>query len=126
MLLFGKTLLATREIHRQFRQRTVGKTYLAVAAGVPARTAFTVDAAIGRHTTDKCGVCWTRWMVISNCSDASMRAAYSSRAWLAQNQQCIPAGLFRAAHVSEVFLRTPRSHDSAGCAAHCSATGSWA
>lgn len=81
VLLFGKTLLATREIHRQFRQRTVGKTYLAVAAGVPARTAFTVDAAIGRHTTDKCGVCWTRRTSISSSSDVFIRVAHLSRAW---------------------------------------------
>lgn len=83
MLLFGKTLLATREIHRQFRQRTVGKTYLAIAAGVPARTAFTVDAAIGRHTTDKCGACWTRRTSLSSGLDVVIRVAYLSRARLA-------------------------------------------
>lgn len=49
VLLFGKTLLATRDVHRQFRQRSVSKTYLAVSAGVPPQESFDVDAPIGRH-----------------------------------------------------------------------------
>mmetsp|Transcript_20190 Transcript_20190/g.60902 ORF Transcript_20190/g.60902 Transcript_20190/m.60902 type:complete len:541 (-) Transcript_20190:7-1629(-) len=53
VLLVGKSLLATREIHRQFRRRTIGKTYLAIAAGMPTEAQFTVDAAIGRHATEK-------------------------------------------------------------------------
>lgn len=53
VLLFGKTLLATRDIHRQFRQRSVAKSYLAISAGVPLETSFEVDAPIGRHDIDK-------------------------------------------------------------------------
>lgn len=51
--IFGKWLQATREVHAQFRRRTVSKSYLALAAGVPMEAEFVVDAPIDRHESDK-------------------------------------------------------------------------
>ncbi len=53
VVVFGKSLQATRDVHRQFRRRTVGKSYLALAAGVPEDEVFVVEAPIDRHEHDK-------------------------------------------------------------------------
>lgn len=53
VVVFAKTLPATRHVHAQFRRRTVEKRYLAIIAGVPAETDFVVDAPIDRHPEDK-------------------------------------------------------------------------
>ena len=52
LLLFGKVPEVVPGVMRQFRERTVAKEYLAIVAGAPARTAFAVDAAIGRHPSE--------------------------------------------------------------------------
>lgn len=54
VVVFGKTLEATRHVHAQFRRRTVNKRYLALIAGVPEAADFVVDAPIDRHPVDKC------------------------------------------------------------------------
>lgn len=54
VVVFGKTLDATRHVHAQFRRRTVDKRYLALVAGIPESADFVVDAPIDRHPVDKC------------------------------------------------------------------------
>ena len=51
----AKNREAATALHMQFQNRSVRKTYLAIACGVPPETAFTVDAAVDRHDTIKCG-----------------------------------------------------------------------
>jgi 23S rRNA pseudouridine1911/1915/1917 synthase len=53
VVVFGKTLDATRHVHAQFRRRTVDKRYLALIAGVPETADFVVEAPIDRHPVDK-------------------------------------------------------------------------
>jgi RNA pseudouridylate synthase len=53
VVVFGKTLDATRHVHAQFRRRTVEKRYLALVAGVPESADFVVEAPIDRHPVDK-------------------------------------------------------------------------
>jgi 23S rRNA pseudouridine1911/1915/1917 synthase len=50
-MVFGKTKAAAAGLHRQFRARTVRKTYLAIVAGVPLDGArFVVDAPLVRRS----------------------------------------------------------------------------
>jgi 23S rRNA pseudouridine1911/1915/1917 synthase len=53
LLLFAKSVEAAREASRQFRERSVTKTYLAVCVGVPQQSPVTVDGAIGRHPEEQ-------------------------------------------------------------------------
>ncbi len=52
VVLLGKTLVATRSLHKQFQQRKLSKSYLAVLLGDPADDAFSVDVPIGRSIID--------------------------------------------------------------------------
>jgi len=49
VLLFAKSRDVVSELHRQFREKSVRKEYLAVVHGVPLWTETEVDAPIGRH-----------------------------------------------------------------------------
>ena len=49
----GKSVVATRAVQRQFRERQSQKTYLAVLLGRPALDSFDVDAPIAQHPRDK-------------------------------------------------------------------------
>jgi 23S rRNA pseudouridine1911/1915/1917 synthase len=53
LLLFAKSSEAARAAHKQFRERTVAKVYLAICVGVPAARTATVDAPIGRHPREQ-------------------------------------------------------------------------
>ena len=52
LLLFAKTSAAADSIARQFRNRTVSKTYLAICLGVPPEASFEVHADIGPHPNE--------------------------------------------------------------------------
>ena len=54
VLLVAKNREAATALHMQFQNRSVRKTYLAIACGVPLEAAFSVDAAVDRHDTIKC------------------------------------------------------------------------
>ncbi|KXZ50305.1 hypothetical protein GPECTOR_17g944 [Gonium pectorale] len=49
LLLFAKRPEVVAGVHRQFRERTVSKLYLAAAVGCPAPGLFDVDVPIDRH-----------------------------------------------------------------------------
>jgi 23S rRNA-/tRNA-specific pseudouridylate synthase len=53
VLLLGKSVVATRAVQRQFRERQTQKTYLAVCLGSPALDSFEVAAPIAQHPHDK-------------------------------------------------------------------------
>lgn len=52
-LLLAKTPEAHLALQKQFADRTVKKTYLALVAGVPKHDEATIDAAIGRSTSNR-------------------------------------------------------------------------
>lgn len=52
-LLVAKTQDAHRELQKQFEARTIGKTYLALVAGVPSPAEAIIDAPIGRATFER-------------------------------------------------------------------------
>jgi len=52
-LLIAKTPEAHATLQKQFKTRTVRKTYLAIVAGVPKHAEATIDAPIGRNLTDR-------------------------------------------------------------------------
>jgi len=52
-LLLAKSAKAHTELQKQFKSRTVEKTYLAIVAGVPTLPTATIDAPIGRNLTDR-------------------------------------------------------------------------
>ena len=53
LLLFAKSVLAARDVQRQFRMRLTRKTYLAVLLGVPEQDTFIVDAPIAFDPHDR-------------------------------------------------------------------------
>lgn len=52
-LLVAKTAQAHKMLQAQFADRTIGKTYLALVAGVPDPPAAVIDATIGRSTANR-------------------------------------------------------------------------
>lgn len=52
-LLIAKTPQAHAALQKQFKTRTIRKTYLAIVAGVPKHAEATIDAPIGRNLTDR-------------------------------------------------------------------------
>ncbi|MEI8230544.1 MAG: RluA family pseudouridine synthase [Candidatus Peregrinibacteria bacterium] len=52
-LLIAKSPAAHLALQKQFKNRTVEKTYLALVAGIPVLAEATIDAPIGRHYTDR-------------------------------------------------------------------------
>jgi len=53
VLVVARTPFARAALARQFRDRTVRKTYLAIVCGVVSRDETTVARAIGRHPTER-------------------------------------------------------------------------
>lgn len=57
VVLLAKHPSVVPHIHKQFREKTVTKLYLAVALGIPQQPSFTVDAPLGPDEREKCGSC---------------------------------------------------------------------
>ena len=53
LIVVAKTDLAHRHLARQFKQRTIDRAYLALVRGSPKAETGKIDAAIGRHPTDR-------------------------------------------------------------------------
>ncbi len=53
VLLIAKTPLQHLALQKQFASRTVQKTYLTIVYGVPKLPTATIDAPIGRHSTER-------------------------------------------------------------------------
>ena len=52
-LLIAKTPQAHTALQKQFKNRTIQKTYLAIVAGIPAESDAHIDAPIGRHVAER-------------------------------------------------------------------------
>jgi 23S rRNA pseudouridine1911/1915/1917 synthase len=52
-LLVAKSAPDHKALQRQFAERTIGKTYLALVAGRPQPASAIIDAPIGRHATER-------------------------------------------------------------------------
>ncbi len=53
VMVVARTLAARTDLARQFKDRMVRKTYLAVVRGIVARDRFTVARPLGRHPTER-------------------------------------------------------------------------
>lgn len=53
VMVVARSPLARASLARQFKERTVTKTYLAVVRGQVAREAFTIAKPVGRHPTER-------------------------------------------------------------------------
>lgn len=53
VMVIARTLAARAELARQFKDRAVRKTYLAIVRGIVARDRFTVARPLGRHPTER-------------------------------------------------------------------------
>src|SRR6476660_2759698 len=49
LLVIAKNDTTHRDLSKQFAERTIGKTYLALIAGTPRKSSGTIDAPIARH-----------------------------------------------------------------------------
>ncbi len=94
-LLVAKTPEAHHALQKQFEERTVQKTYLALVAGVPKDEAALIDAPMGRH-----GASRTRMAVIGA---SKTRDAQTSYRVLSASKQ---------ASLLEVALHTGRTHQA--------------
>lgn len=81
LLLFALRRAAERELKRQFREREVEKTYLALVAGCPAASEGEIDLPLGPHPTepgrnrvDRVGgkAAHTRWRVLRAGTDHAL------------------------------------------------------
>src|SRR3989338_9865210 len=70
-LLIAKDEASYMALQRQFKNRTVEKTYFAIVAGVPDPPAATVDAPVGRNLTDR-----TRMSVLRTGVSREARTTY--------------------------------------------------
>ncbi|MDD5103343.1 MAG: RluA family pseudouridine synthase [Candidatus Peribacteraceae bacterium] len=52
-LLVAKTPQAHAALQKQFKDRTIRKTYLAIVAGIPTESEAHIDAPIGRHVSER-------------------------------------------------------------------------
>jgi 23S rRNA pseudouridine1911/1915/1917 synthase len=53
VIVIARTLAARMDLTRQFKDRSVRKTYLAIVRGVVARDRFTISRPVGRHPTER-------------------------------------------------------------------------
>ena len=53
LMVVARTPFARMELARQFKERTVRKTYLAVVRGIVGRDQFTIARPVGRHPTER-------------------------------------------------------------------------
>lgn len=70
-LLIAKTPQDHAELQKQFKTRTVKKTYLAIVAGVPLNAEATIDAPVGRNLMDR-----TRMSVLRTSVSREARTTY--------------------------------------------------
>jgi len=70
-LLIAKSPKAHVALQKQFKTRTVRKTYLAIVAGVPAHAEATIDAPVGRNLLDR-----TRMSVLRTGVSREARTTY--------------------------------------------------
>ena len=73
----AKNKQAATALHMQFQNRSVRKTYLAIACGVPSELTFAVDAPVDRHDTIKCARFPIDGLPGCICQDVCLRAAVS-------------------------------------------------
>jgi 23S rRNA pseudouridine1911/1915/1917 synthase len=53
VMVVARTPFARMELARQFKERTVGKIYLAVVRGLVARERFSIERPVGRHPVER-------------------------------------------------------------------------
>ena len=70
-LLIAKNYKVHKELQKQFEERSVSKTYLAIVAGVPAPASAVIDAPIGRNLTDR-----TKMSVLKTSVSREARTTY--------------------------------------------------
>ena len=70
-LLIAKNAVAHKQLQKQFEERTVSKTYLAIVAGVPNPASAVIDAPIGRNLTDR-----TKMSVLKTSVSREARTTY--------------------------------------------------
>lgn len=74
-LLIAKTPAAHKSLQMQFEQRIVSKFYLAIVAGIPQPPAATIDASIGRSTSDR-----TKMTILGTSKTREARTTYRTLA----------------------------------------------
>lgn len=72
-LLLAKNPTAHTALQKQFEERTVQKTYLAIVAGVPNPPKAVIDAPIGRNTIDR-----TKMSVVQSAGSREARTTYTT------------------------------------------------
>lgn len=72
-LLIAKTPEAHKMLQKQFEDRTVKKTYLAIVAGVPDAPTAMIDASIGRSTSNR-----TKMTVFGSSKTRDARTTYTT------------------------------------------------
>ncbi len=72
-LLIAKTPEAHKFLQKQFEDRTVKKTYLAIVAGVPDAPTAMIDASIGRSTSNR-----TKMTVFGSSKTREARTTYTT------------------------------------------------
>jgi len=70
-LLVAKSAAHHKMLQKQFEDRTIKKTYLALVAGVPDPPAAVIDASIGRSTSNR-----TKMTVLGSAKTRSARTTY--------------------------------------------------
>ncbi len=99
-LVVAKNDLAHQSLARQFADRTVRKVYLALAAGRFATKSGIIEAAIGRHPTDR------KKMAV--LKEGRARAAKTS--WRVLQELAVPDAPAGLGTVVECTLHTGRTH----------------
>ncbi|MBP9750533.1 MAG: RluA family pseudouridine synthase [Candidatus Peribacteraceae bacterium] len=94
-LLVAKTPEAHLALQKQFEERSVQKTYLALVAGVPKQEAALIDAPMGRHGQSR-----TRMAVIGASKTREAQTSY----------RVLSSG--KDASLLEVALHTGRTHQA--------------
>jgi 23S rRNA pseudouridine1911/1915/1917 synthase len=100
VIVVARNAVARAALSDQFKQRTVEKVYIAVAAGHPTQDRLTIDRPIGRHQIDR-----KRMSVRSGDGrDALSEVTIIGRGYLTAGGQAIPIA------VAAVHPRTGRTH----------------
>jgi len=95
VLLVAKHREAATALHMQFQNRSVRKTYLAIACGVPSEATFGVDAPVDRHDTIKCALVVGCNSLLGALASGPCRGAVDCCQWSFGSLCCCPE-LFRS------------------------------